>query len=113
MLGDGRADDPLAELQREVADDLFRIPDRIRDPQLLGPLVEQVDRKHRERGQSSDEQRNLLEQVLEIEYGGDFTSKLGEDGQPFGIGGRACGGALRRGFGHCCVAVFFSGLLSV
>ena len=59
LLGHGGADRALADLQREMLDDLVRIAHGVGDAQLFAPLVEQIHREHREAGEPRDQVRDL------------------------------------------------------
>ena len=77
---------PWPTLKPESLDDLLRIADGVGDAQLAAPLVEQIDREHRERRQPRDELRDLLEQLVEVEDGRDFAAQLEERRQQLGVG---------------------------
>ena len=94
LLGDGRADDALPDLQPEVLDDFFRIADGVGDAQIAAALVEQIDREDRERREPRDELRNLLQQLVEIEDGGDLASEVEQRGQQLRV--RAAGRLSER-----------------
>ncbi len=51
LLEHGGADNALAQLQPEIPHDVFRVAFGIRNLQILSPLIEKVDREHRERRQ--------------------------------------------------------------
>ena len=77
-LGNRGADEALPHLDAERPDDFVRIADRIRDRQLLAARIEQVHRKRLELGDSRDELRDLVEQLVEVEHGRDLATQLEE-----------------------------------
>ena len=105
LLGDRGADNALAKLQGEVLDDFLGIADRVGNAQLFALLVQQIHREHGELGEARDQLGNSLEKGMEVEHGADLASKLRENGQQFGIRGRAAGSAVRRGFSHCSIVL--------
>ena len=46
LLGDGGADESLADLQAEVLDDVLGIADGVGDAQIAPAFVEQIDGEH-------------------------------------------------------------------
>ena len=104
----GGADRPLAELQPHGLGRFLGIALGIGDVQLLGGLVEQVDREDAERRQPPDQLRDLRQQLLEVEDAADLAAEIGQRGQAFlgggaGGGGRAVGRRVetsRGGLGH-------------
>ena len=89
LLGDGGSNHALANLEPEVFDHVFRISDRVRDAELtlgnVAPLVEQVDREHRERRQPRNQLRDLLQQFVEVEHRGDFAAEIEERREKLGV----------------------------
>ena len=103
LLGDGRADRALPDLQREMLDDLFRVADRIGDAQLFPLLVQQVDGEDREVGEPRNQVRDLLEKIVEIEDRADLTGQLGENREQFCVGRSGVGSVIARSCFHLCL----------
>ncbi len=77
-FGDGGADQPVPDLQPQPPHDIVRIADGVGDRQLLAARIEQVDGERLELGDARDELRNLVQQLVEIEDGGDLAPQLEE-----------------------------------
>ncbi len=106
---DRGADEPVTELEakRLVA---RRIPDGVRGLQLAAPLVEEVDRERLERDQPADEDRDLREEIVEIEDRGDLAAQVEQRPDDLVLDGG------RRGQLVCCRGrgiVFFGWGISV
>ena len=90
------------ETERFVA---RRIPNRIRGLQLAAALVEQVDRKCLERDQPADEDRDLRQEIVEIEDRGDLAAQVEQRPDDLVLDGCRCGqlvGCRRRGIVFFC-----------
>ncbi len=92
--------EPLADLEAEVFHDLGRVSDRVRDAQISAPFVEQIHREHAEAGEPRDELRDLFEELVDIEDGGDLAAKLEERRQQLGVGDRAGDDSGRHRISH-------------
>ena len=86
LAGDRGANQALSELQpkRFVA---VGIADGIGGLQLAAPLVEQIDGERFERDETADEQRNLREQIVEVENGCDLAAQIEERVDELVLGG--------------------------
>jgi hypothetical protein len=81
LFGDRGPDRALADLQREVLDDLLRVADRVGDAQLLALLVEQIHGEHREIGEPGNQVGDFLEQIAEIQHRADLAGQFRKDRQ--------------------------------
>src|SRR6185503_17599785 len=77
-LGDGGANQPVPHLEAQPPDDVVRVADGVGDRQLLAARIEQVDGKGLELGDAGDELRDLVEQLVEVEDGGNLSPQLEE-----------------------------------
>ena len=76
-----------------------RIADRVGDAQFASALVEQIDGERFERDQPPDQPRDLVQQVVEVEHGGDLTAQIEERRDEFLLGPWvALRMLIRRGF---------------
>ncbi len=111
LAGDRGADQPLPELQPKRFG-AVGIADGVGDLQLAAALVEEVDGERFERDQAADEDRNLREEVVEIENRGDLASEIekrlddlvldGSGGRQF-VSSPGCARLGRLGRGMICV----------
>jgi hypothetical protein len=91
LLGcDRRADETLSELEAKGCV-TFGIADHVGRAQLAAALVEQIDGERLERDQPRDEPRDLLEEVVEVEYAGNLTTEVEERGDELTFGFRCAG----------------------
>ncbi len=74
----GGAHQALADLDAQRARDVIGIADGVRDRQPFAPRIEEVDRKRLEFRDPRDEERDLVEQLVEIEHGCDLATELEE-----------------------------------
>ena len=106
-FGDGGADQPVAHLHPELPDDIVRVADGVGDRQLLASRIEQVHGERLELRDARDEQRDLLEQLVEIEDGRDLPSEL-EQGDDELASVRRRGRSRSDGVGHETTSIIAS-----
>jgi len=70
------ADDSLADLEAEPLERLGRVADGVRDGEVAALLVDEVDRERLVVGQPADELWDALEQLVEVEDGGDLPAEV-------------------------------------
>ena len=93
-LGDGGADDALADAQPEGLLHVLRVADGVGDAQIVRFSSSSQTAERLERRQARDELRDLLEQLVEVEDRGDLAAQLEQRDEQF------CGFADRRSGGR-------------
>jgi hypothetical protein len=83
LLGHGRTDDALTDLETEVEHEIERIAFGVRDLQLLPGFVQHVNGEDGERGQTCDQPGNSPQQLVDVEYRRHLAAKVEQRGDKF------------------------------
>jgi hypothetical protein len=97
----------MAHLDPELPDDVVRVADGVGDRQLFSSRIEQVDGEGLELRDARDQQRDLVEQLVEIEDGRDLSSEL-EQGDDELTNIRRSGRSRRDRVGHEITSIIAS-----
>jgi len=68
----------VADLEPQAMRDVGRVPDGVRDRQVVALRIEQIDRERLKLGEAGDELRDLVQQFIEVEHGRDFAAERKE-----------------------------------